>query len=157
MPRQPATRGGIERPRGPFVTAALFAERVILDEERVPTVVRVVDRVTFRVPADAPPDRTFGIHLWALLAVKPGDAVGEHVLGFQLFDPDELPAGEISELPVAFLSPIEGVNAVIELRLRLQKTGLYWADLSVDHVVLTRMPLQVLVLPPDPDDQEQDA
>ncbi|HEV7494472.1 hypothetical protein [Baekduia sp.] len=133
---------------GPFITAALFCERVLEERDGVMSAIRIVDRLTIIQPE--PP---FIAAVTAVISLKQGKAVGRYALGLR----PEAPSG--LQLPV-FQAPVNfdggegdrGVSVVLPLQLEVEE-GLYWFDVlwiddRADHQeLLTRMPLRVVWQP----------
>jgi hypothetical protein len=126
----------------PLVTAALICENVILENDGVPTIVRVIDRATFSVPPNLPPGIQGAVHIQAFFAVKAGDLSGDHEFSLVARTPDgkTLPASEKWNLH------LEGGESGGNLKLSVGfpgKPGLYWLDLTWNGEVLTSTPFRL--------------
>lgn len=134
---------------GPFVVAALFCDRVLEEKDGVLSAIRIVDRTTIAAPEGS----ALVVALTALIALKPGKAVGRYAIGLR----PEAPSG--MQLP-ALKAPINfeggegdrGVNLVLPLHMEAEE-GLYWFDVlwmddrAGTEEMLTRMPLRVVWQP----------
>src|SRR2546426_1654148 len=112
----------------PLVTAALICNDVIIGTDGVPTIVRIIDRVTFGLPTEIPPGIQAAIQLTAFFAVKAGELQGDHEFAILMRTPDgkSLPASE--KWKVHFDGGETGGNLKLQLGLAANP-GLYWLDL----------------------------
>ena len=130
---------------GPHLKMACFCERVLREVDGVATLVRVIDRLTHtESKADAPeemPPVTYEMKLVIMLI--PAKALGRHELKVER----ELPSG-IRDKPIALTVQLEGgnrgANIVMDTKMTFPLEGLYWFNLYLDEVLLTKMPFQVL-------------
>jgi len=130
---------------GPFLKMACFCERLLREVDGVATVVRVIDRLTHTdskpdAPTEMPPV-TYEMKLVIMLI--PGQALGRHDLKVER----ELPSG-IIEKPIALTVQMEGgnrgANIVMDTKMTFPLEGLYWFNVYLDDVLLTKIPFQVL-------------
>ena len=130
---------------GPYLKMACFCEQILREINGVATVVRVIDRLTHTdskpdAPAEMPPV-TYGMKLVIMLI--PGQALGRHELKVER----ELPSG-IRDKPIAFTVQMEGsnrgANIVVDTKMTFPLEGLYWFNVYLDDVLLTKIPVQVL-------------
>jgi hypothetical protein len=134
------------RPTGPFLTAAVFAEKVLQERDGTKSLIRIVDRVTQSAVGPSPPESMQPIDWEAVIFIqlKPGQARGSTT--FRIVE--EMPNGlsrEISAGSFNFLGgPNQGADIVAPIKIRLEMAGLYWFDVEIEGRVLTRMPLEVL-------------
>lgn len=140
-----------DRPLGPYIAAALFAERVIEEKDNTKSLIRVVDRLTQTAVGaagteDFPPDEMPPMD-WsasAFISLKPGTARGRQTLRIISERPDGI-RQSVQEATFNFRGEgNQGVDVVIAIHLHLTMAGLYWFDVEIDGRVLTRMPLEVL-------------
>ncbi len=130
---------------GPHLKMACFCERVLREVDGVATLVRVIDRLTHtESKADAPeemPPVTYEMKLVIMLI--PDQALGRHELKVER----ELPSG-IRDKPIAMTVQMEGgnrgANIVMDTKMTFPLEGLYWFNVYLDEVLLTKMPFQVL-------------
>src|SRR5437762_301886 len=113
----------------PLVTAALICENVIIENDGVPTLVRVVDRVGFAVPPKLPPGTEAAIQLVAFFAVKAGDLHGDYEFAIVLRKSDGKSVSAPEKWKVHFDGGETGGNLKLQLGL-LARPGLYWLDLT---------------------------
>jgi len=67
-------------PKGPFVKAALFCEKVIEEKDGVMTFVRIIDKLMQTAMGPAVPETLPPINhaMTCIVMLNPGDAVGRH-------------------------------------------------------------------------------
>jgi hypothetical protein len=137
---------------GPYVTAALLCEKVLVERDNVATFVRVVDR--FAVPKFAGPippgvqlpQQTIQATLVILL--KSGDlGAGSHKVGIRLQKPDLTYAPENSLAMFFQGGDDNGAIIAMPIMLAAPEEGLYWFDVLFEGSLLTRVPLRVLHQP----------
>ena len=135
----------MDKPR-PYVTAALLCERVLQEKDESLTVVRIIDKIQYRVLGNALPEGTKPlISLQGLVGIKSGSAVGNHTIKII----GEKPSGErkdVYSVSVEFLGKDHGRNLIMSLNIGIDENGLYWFDVLFDDEVLTRIPLIVTPL-----------
>jgi hypothetical protein len=143
---------------GPYLAAAFFCERTLAEPDGAITAVRIIDRMTVDVAADAPPDfppEANGLHvpIHALLAFRTGDSPGEHLLRLVM----ESPSGKKHPFSDHTLTltpePHGGANLRVNGIIAVKTGGLFWLHVFLDGKRLTRMPLQISVrcAEPQPD------
>ncbi|MCC6178864.1 MAG: hypothetical protein IT305_26450 [Chloroflexi bacterium] len=71
-----------------------------------------------------------------------GEARGDYALRFRLENPSGLHSDLLTQ-SVRFAGEDHGVNFVAEFPIQFQATGLYWFDILLDDIRLTRVPYRV--------------
>jgi len=132
---------------GPWVTTAVFCEKVIEDKEGVLTLVRVIDRLIISasgvetlVPEKLPPAQ---VQIIFVITIKAGTAKGRSEVVTEIEGPDGINRA-ISSQSVNFPAPNYGQNLVNNIALGVQHEGVYWFTVKADGRVLTRSPLEIL-------------
>lgn len=135
---------------GPYLAAAVFCDNIVEGADHSLSVIRIVDRVTISIPANAPADvpsekHRLPVAIWALIAFKTGYAKRRHDL--QLIASDTSGNRAILQKQQLTLSsePNGGWNLKAHITLVVIAGGLYWVDVSLDGKVVTRMPIQVII------------
>jgi hypothetical protein len=132
-------------PRGPFVKAALFCEKMLQEKDGVASLIRIVDRVTQRAVGPVTPAAVvpfnYGITFVAMLT--PGDARGRADFTVDMTPPSGVGTKQVANGTVHFEGETRGVNITAQMNLQLQQEGIYWFDIKVDGAVLTRMALEL--------------
>jgi hypothetical protein len=136
----------MDRPR-PYVTAALLCEKVLQEKDDSLTLMRIADRVQYRLEGSGLPEGSKPIiNIQGLVSLKSGLVTGEHVIKIIM----ERPNGDrkdVASFPVNFLGKDQGQNMILNMGLGVDQDGLYWFDVVFDEEVLTRVPLMVMPLP----------
>ncbi len=125
---------------GPWVAAAVFCEKVLQEQDGVDTLVRIVDRITMVLQGEVPLPQ---VQLILLVILKSGFQRGT----FELSVEGTAPSG-VTMSPAQVPVLLEGEDRGISVKTHLvfqPEEGLYWFDVKVDDVLLTRMPLRVIV------------
>ena len=142
---------------GPYLVVATLCEQAIEAKDGRISVINMIEQVTRRQSgpeaSDEMPPFKFGVKV--VVALKAGSAQGRYAIRIQPEDPVGMKLDAI-EQPVQFSGgPSSGVRLVGDLRLDLQREGLYWIDVTLirgrgeakAEQLLTRMPLRVVYLP----------
>ena len=140
------TGNGAPYHHGPFLLCAVLCERVLEERDGVKTAVRIVDRVVRTTVGREPLGEMapFQHNLYLLVRLKSGIARGNIPFELRL----EKPNGESDSLaqinPFFEGGPDRGVEIVAPLQLELSLTGLYWFDIILGDIRITRVPLQII-------------
>ncbi len=124
---------------------ATFCEKVLQEADGVLSVIRVIERVALQAnAAGAPAELPEGGILPATLvvALKSDDAHGRHPITIRAQRPDgtNLPDQVFDAM---FEQGERGVNLILEMGLPLIE-GLFWFEVLVRDVLLTRVPLRIM-------------
>lgn len=133
-------------PSGPFLSAALLCERVLVEQDGVASLIRIVDRrLHTQVGPDAPDEMPAVSIDWSLvLLFKAGSARGRSEVLLQIEAPSGLRLGDPIRLPVLFEGEDRGVQLVAQLGLELSEEGLYWINVRLDGRPITRVPFRLV-------------
>lgn len=140
----------VERfPQGPYLSAAFLCERVLVETDSVKSAIRIIDRVTRTVTGPTAPETMdpFDHPLALFLRFKSGSARGPMVLEVRA----EKPSGE-SPTPLCQTINFEGeddrgIDFVGNITIRLDQPGLYWFNVYLGGVRLTRIQLRIIYIP----------
>jgi hypothetical protein len=140
-----------ERPfeGGPYLTAALLCEKVLVEQDGVKSAIRIVDRVMRQVVGPNPPARMepFEHELFFLISFKSGRARGTSQLKVQLIRPS-LETGTAISCPLLFEGEDDrGTEMIIQTRIKIEQPGLYWFYVYLDDYLITKIPLRVVYMP----------
>src|SRR4051812_46351347 len=137
----------------PHVQIACVCEKVLIESDNVPSLIRVVDTYTLAMPSQelVPPHIMMGVDLIAFVSLKSGDVVGEFEVGLRLNLPDN------SDRPIRkwrtdFKGGEAGVNLKIAFTLPNPALGMYWFDVLWGDDILTRIPFRLKASDPPPTD-----
>jgi hypothetical protein len=135
-------RVSVSNPK-PLVQVACICEKVLIEPDNVPSLIRVVDTYTLELPGSEPPAGfRFGVNLTVFVSLKSGDVVGEFEVGLRLTAPDST-EHPVRTWPVEFRGDEHGANLTIAFSLQEPKFGLYWFDVLWGDDVLTKIPLRL--------------
>jgi len=130
---------------GPYLKMACFCEHVLREADGVASLVRVIDRLIHTeakpdAPAEMPPVK---YKMKLVIMLIPGSAMGRHDLKIER----EQPSG-IRDKPIAITVQMEGgnrgSNIIMDTEMTFPIEGVYWFNVYLDDVLLTKMPFQVL-------------
>lgn len=129
----------------PYVTAALFCERILQEKDDTLSVMRVADKLTLQVPPGGFPEGIKpAIPVIFFLSLKSGPVVGQRNVTIRAIKPGGRPAKEVQTLPINFLGQDQGQNYIVNIMLGVEEFGLYWFEVVFDEQVLTRTPLMIV-------------
>ena len=126
----------------PLVQAALFADRVLREEDGVLSAIRIIDRVTVNEKPEE--GQRSAIEVRLLFAVKSGSVEGDQTFRVRHRDPSGKYGKLDKEWPVSLKGGGDGANLVITLILELKEYGTHWFDLEWQGHVLTSVPLTIV-------------
>lgn len=127
----------------PFVQVACVCERVLVETDNVPSLIRIADTYHLELPQALPADTAAAVNLTVYVSLKSGDVVGEHEIGLKLNRPDGL-ASEKRPWPAEFRGEAHGVSLRLNFTIANPAYGLYWFDVLWDgDEILTRIPLRL--------------
>lgn len=130
---------------GPYVTMAVFCEKILEEKDGLLSVIRVVDRINIApagpdAPAQMPP---IPLQLPALLSFKSGFVRAKCQVHLRA----ESPSGKettVASFPAFFEGDDRGVNLILNLVFQAEEEGLYWFSVYIEEDLVTRIPLRIL-------------
>jgi hypothetical protein len=131
---------------GPYVKVALFCEKILREVDGVMSIIRVIDRVTItaqgqNAPATMPKTP---YTLTAVISLVPGASRGRHELKIVKEDPSGLDTGPDFSTSVNMEGEDRAVNIVANMHFMLELEGLYLFKVSLDGMLITKMPFRVI-------------
>lgn len=120
---------------------ALFCQSVLTEQNGSVSVIRAIDTYTVAGPGEQMQPTIVPVTL--VIAMKAGDMQGKSTVSLQ----GNLPSGgqlPTLNFPVFFESGDRGVGIVAPIGLQLTEDGLYWFDVLVNGIQVTRISLRVL-------------
>ncbi len=135
-----------EAPTGPFIQAALFADTILEDKTGTISVIRIIDRISHVAQGLNPPEDMlpFSRQLYALIALKPGRAIGRQNFTLTM----ERPSAQTETIAQGSFNFAGGLNQGVNLQMTLNVTfdqeGIYFFDFAIEGDILTRMSLEVI-------------
>lgn len=130
---------------GPYLTAAVFCEKVLKEADGVSSLIRIVDRIIMTASGPNPPEKMPPVTITTnlFLSFKSGFAKGSHTVKIVVEGPSG-PAGSEALLPVLFEGDDRGVNHILNVNLQVQDEGIYWFEVYLGDRLLTKTPLRVV-------------
>lgn len=134
---------------GPYLSAALLCEKVLVEQDGVKSAIRIIDRVTHTVAGPSPPAQMepFEHEMSLLIKLKSGSARGVYPLRVVFVKPS-------GESPVPMEQPVNfegeedrGVDVIASLKIAFDLTGIYWFEIYLAGNIVTRVPFRVIYLP----------
>lgn len=130
---------------GPWLQAAGFCEKVLLEKDGVASLIRMVDRFTVTAAGAGAPEKMppTNLNITAFISLKSGFARGSAELKLVGRNPSQQVCST-ANLPLFLEGEDRGASAVLEMTLQVSEDGLYWFDVLLGGRLLTRMPLRVI-------------
>ena len=136
-------------PDGPHLVTALLCEHVLEERDGVKSAIRIIDRTTRTSggPGATSEMQPFTRAYFLLIRFKSGSARGTMPLQIRLMKPS-------GESPPPLTSTVNfegeedrGVDVVVKMELEIDVAGLWWFDIYLDEIRVTRVPLRIVYLP----------
>lgn len=128
---------------GPYLNSAVLCERVLQEQDGVPSLIRIVDRLVVSGTVSETAFASQPINLVAFINFKSGKARGSHNVIIQQESPSGIRQPE-ARLSVLFEGEDRGINLVMGVNLVATEEGLHWFDIGLDETFVTRIPLRVV-------------
>lgn len=135
--------------RGPYLSAAFVCEKVLEERGGVKSAIRIIDRVTRTVIDPSPPEamEPFDYDATLLLKLKSGWARGSFPLEVRLVKPSGENPPPLQQTVYFEGEEDRGIDIVVNMRIKFDVTGIYWFQVYLRDVCLTRIPLRVIYMP----------
>jgi hypothetical protein len=132
----------------PLVLATLLCEKVLEEKDGVLTAVRMFDRLLVAPPE---PGSVATVPIVLLIVLRNGTEVTrEAAVGMRLVTPSGS-RGPREAYPVELAGePDAGVNLRVTLPLDASEEGLYWFEIDLDGIPVSRVPLRLTFAPASP-------
>jgi len=134
--------------QGPYLLAALLCEKVLVEQDGTKSAIRIIDRVTRTVASPSPPEKMepFEYELTLLIRLKSGGASGTYPLQTILVKPSGERLLTLQESVEFKGEEDSGVDVIATMRIKFGLPGIYWFEIYLRDVCLTRLPLRVVYL-----------
>ena len=133
--------------QGPWVSFAVLCEKTIEDKGGRISIINIVDQVNFAPPQgqDNPTQPiNVPIRLVAALGFKGGILRGANDVKLQITKPNG-ERGPNLTVSLLFQGEERGTNLLTDLNLILSDEGLYWIEVYVQDLFMTRIPLRFAI------------
>lgn len=134
----------------PYVAVACVCEKVLIEQDNVASVIRIVDTFNLQIPESlsAVPGKPAAVLLTAFISIKAGEATGPHEIALVLRQPNGK-RGDPNRFPVVLNKPEDGANLKIDFILAGKEGappefGLYWFDVLWGEELLTSIPFRLM-------------
>ena len=134
---------------GPYLGAAFFCEKVLWEKDDTKSAIRIVDRVIRQAVGSEPPTEMepFEYDMVLFLRFKSGRARGPHALEVQMIKP----SGESKRITRQTLmfegEDDRGVESIGMIKFKFEETGLYWFNIFLKDIRITRIPFRIVYIP----------
>ena len=134
---------------GPHLSAAVICEKILEERDGVKSVIRIIDRVTRTAVGPHPPQEMepFDYEMAMLVRFKSGRARGTYPLEIQLIKPSGESAPPMRRSILFEGEDDRGMDIVVNMRIKFDLTGIYWFNIILNNMHLTRIPFRVVYLP----------
>ncbi|HEX74114.1 MAG TPA: hypothetical protein G4N93_03075 [Dehalococcoidia bacterium] len=134
---------------GPYLSAAIVCEKVLEERNGVKSVIRIIDRVTHQAVGPNPPQEMvpFDYEMAMLIRFKSGRARGTYPLEIQLIKPSGESAPPMRRNILFEGEDDRGLDIVVNMKLKFDQIGIYWFNIDLNNVNITRLPFRVVYLP----------
>lgn len=134
---------------GPYLSAALLCEKVLVEQDGGKSAIRIIDRVTRTASGPSPPKvmEPFDYEVKLLIRLKSGQARGPYPLRVSLVKPSGEIAGPLQETIYFEDEDDRGVDVIGNIMIKFDREGIYWFDIYLKEVLLTRIPFRVIYVP----------
>jgi len=131
----------------PYLVSAVFCDKVLLEQDGVPSAIRIVDRIFVQKLSKegVVPGGLYALTL--LLMFKSGGYKGAAKIQIILRPPSGAGRPIIEQEIVIPEQVNAGANIVATVPLAPNEEGVYWFDVLLNGELVTRTPLEVQVLP----------
>jgi hypothetical protein len=132
-------------PTGPWITAALICEKVLMEATGLASAIRILDRYIFILGPDGQPLAP-AQPVFFLISLKSGEARGSHRIRIEREDPSTM-RSPIVETDLFFEGEDRGAQLVVNGDFAPAEAGLYWYDVFLNDRLITRMSLRAIFQP----------
>ncbi|HSW57403.1 MAG TPA: hypothetical protein VLH15_03295 [Dehalococcoidales bacterium] len=131
---------------GPYFSAALICEKVLTEVDGSKSAIRIIDRLNRQIHGQMEM-QPFEYPLTILIRFKSGSARGTMTLQIQVAKPSFESTPPI-QIPVLFEGDEDrGVDVVLNLNMKFEHTGIYWFEVRLDNIFVTKIPLRIVYMP----------
>jgi hypothetical protein len=131
--------------QGPFLSSALFCEKLLVEQDNVKSAIRIVDVVTMTAEGPDPPKEMtpFDYEGRMLMRFITGAARGRYELGMTIANPDNTSRERIARDIEFGDQPEQGLDVVTSLKIRFGMPGTYWFRIDLNGTQITQIPMRV--------------
>lgn len=126
---------------GPHLQIAAFCEKVLVEADQVPSLIRIVERFTVSGPSPELTPTTLTFFL--VISIKSGFVKGKHPVRIIPVTPNGVEKPTI-EVAVFLEGDDRGALIAAQMTFLAEEEGLYWFRVYFDQALMTQMPLRVM-------------
>ena len=134
---------------GPYLSAAILCEKVLVEQDSVKSAIRIIDRINRSAVGQQPPSEMapFEYELVLLLRFKSGRARGVHAVKIQTAKPSGELTPEVINNVLFEGEEDRGIDIVAHIVFKFDETGIYWIHIYLNDTHITQIPLRVTYIP----------
>jgi hypothetical protein len=125
----------------PYVQLAAFCQTALQEPNGILSVIRITDR--FQIVGQTAELQSGQVNLTLAVVLKSGNMQCSSTMTIRPTSPNGIQMGEV-KVPVLFEGQERGVGVITQIAMVVKETGLFWFDVLIDGVMLTRIPLRIL-------------
>ncbi len=126
---------------GPYVQLATFCQTTLIDNTGSLSIIRMIDR--YVVSGTAMEMQPVPVQITLALVLKSGFMRQKSKVTFKPISPSGVEVASI-EFSVLFEGDERGVQLSLPFAMVLAEEGLYWCEIAVDGMLITKIPLRIL-------------
>jgi hypothetical protein len=127
---------------GPYVQVAAICATPLVEQQGYLSVIRIQDRVQLFGPTDQMQPQPLNA-LSLVISLKAGEMSGKYTVHITPISPSGQRFPALS-YPVLFEGQERGSVAIFPVGVLAQEEGLYWFEIMLENLILTRVPLRVM-------------
>jgi hypothetical protein len=127
---------------GPFVQIAAICATPLVEQQGLLSIIRIQDRIHLVGPTPTMQPQPL-MNFWLVIVIKSGDITGKFTLQIVPITPSGRRL-DPATAPVLLEGQERGAMISAPLGIVAEEEGLYWFEITLDGVPLTRIPLRVL-------------
>ena len=145
----PEKRSALPFEDGPFLSVACICEKVLVEQDGVKSVIRVIDRLIHTVAGPQPPEdlEPFEHDMTLLIKLKSGSARGVYPIEVRLIKPSGESPPPFSQSVMFEGEEDRGVDIIMRMKIIFDMAGVYWFEIDLKGTRLTRLPFRVVYMP----------
>lgn len=127
---------------GPFLAAAFLCETVLQEESGAISAIRIVHEFVAKKPPPESPNVRLQVTM--LVKIHPGQRSDSGQLIIYIYAPDGRALLEAKiDLDFQGDDMHRGLSGIAPILLPIVGEGIYWADVSIDDMLMTRIPFSI--------------
>lgn len=125
----------------PYVQIAAFCQTAIQEANGILSIIRITDR--YQIVGQTKEVQSTTVNLTLVVILKSGNMQGSATMTIRPITPSGTQLPQVN-IPVLFEGLERGVGIITQMGINVTEIGLYWFDVIIDDIKLTRIPLRIL-------------